>query len=84
MAEDDFGHPHTERAVMVNFSEPQVFKWKMAQFSDSFVGRELSGADFLEKLADGFGVHGSESKRRQFTGVGWAGAGCTATFSSAD
>ena len=41
---------------MVHFREPEVFERKMTQTIDGFVGSNCAFTNFLEKLADGFGV----------------------------
>jgi hypothetical protein len=42
--------------MMVNLSKPEIFKWQMAQSIDRIVRSNFAFADFLKKLADGFGV----------------------------
>jgi hypothetical protein len=56
-SENHFGHPCAQPAVMIDFSEAQVFKGQMAKAINRVVGRKFSPAHLLEKFADGFGVH---------------------------
>ena len=58
-SQDDFRHAIAQRAVMVDFSESEIFEGQMAEASDGVVGREFAFADLLEKFADGFGVQSS-------------------------
>ena len=62
-SEDDLRHADAQGAVMIDFSEAQIFERKMPEASDRIVGLELALAHLLEKLADGFGVHAAFSIR---------------------
>ena len=55
-SENHLWHSDPQSAVMVHLRKAQVLKRKMAQLLDRVVGRDLAGADLLEKLANGFGV----------------------------
>jgi hypothetical protein len=64
-SEDDLGHAIAQGAVVIDFGETEIFKRQMAQAGDGIVGREFAVADLLEKLADGFGVHGNSAASAQ-------------------
>jgi hypothetical protein len=70
LPENDFGHPGTQSAVMIDFGEAEIFERKMAQAGDRAVGRELALAHLLEEFADGFGVQESLSSQRSDLGLG--------------
>src|SRR5580700_12203706 len=54
-----FRHAYPQRAMMIDLGESQIFKRQMPQALDSFVGRNLSRTDLLEKFANGFRVQRS-------------------------
>jgi len=55
-SENDLGHSCAQRSVMIDFGESEIFERQMAQAIDCVVRGNLTFADLLEKLADGFGV----------------------------
>jgi hypothetical protein len=48
LAKHHFRHADSQRAMMVNFREAQIFKWQVAKPLDRIVGRCLSPAHFFE------------------------------------
>src|SRR5882757_8260217 len=56
LAKHNFRHADSQRAMMINLCEPQVFKGKMTKPLDRIVGRSFSPAHVFEELADGFSV----------------------------
>jgi hypothetical protein len=59
LAKDHHRHAAAQGAMVVQLSESEIFEWQMANAVYSFVGRKPAPADFIEKFADGFGVHSS-------------------------
>jgi hypothetical protein len=54
-----FRHAYAQRAMMIDLGKSQIFERQMPQALDSFVGRNLSRTDLLEKFANGFRVQRS-------------------------
>jgi hypothetical protein len=44
--------------MMIDFGEAEIFERQVSKALNGVIGRELAFADFVEKLADGFGVQG--------------------------
>jgi hypothetical protein len=56
-AKNHFGHALAEGAMVIDLGESEVFEWEMAETLHRLVGRELSGAYFLENASESGGVH---------------------------
>jgi hypothetical protein len=44
--------------MVIDLGKSQIFKRQVPQALDGIIGRDLTPAYLVEKLADGFGVHG--------------------------
>ncbi len=63
-SKNDFRHAGTQCAMVIDFSEAEIFKGQMSQTIDGLVGREFAVAYFVEELADGFSVQEALGSRQ--------------------
>src|SRR2546422_8141149 len=56
-----FRHSCTQRSMMIQLGESQVFEWHMPQALHRFIGRELAAANLFEKFANGISVQKKHS-----------------------
>ena len=56
-----FRHSGTQRAMMIELGESQVFEWHVPQALHRFIGRKLALAHLFEKFADGVSVQRKHS-----------------------
>lgn len=55
---------------MIDFGKPEIFEGQMAQAIDGIVWSNVTFADLLEKLANGFGVQEALSVSTRYQNLG--------------
>src|SRR5262249_11300641 len=60
LGKDHLQHARAHAPVMVDLGKAQVFKRHVPQPSNSFVGRDEAGSNFLKQFAESEWIHGGE------------------------